>query len=95
MHCAAPLKAGTRRILQTSTPVQAYFCNINRLAETAIHAGGPMHIAPPFTFDEATIMMKHELKISSMKEQCSEAEWEARVDLAVGARIERPPDPVC
>jgi ribulose-5-phosphate 4-epimerase/fuculose-1-phosphate aldolase len=32
-------------------------------------------------------MMKHELKISSMKEQCSEAEWEARVDLAACYRL--------
>ncbi len=32
-------------------------------------------------------MMKHELKISSMKEQCTEAEWEARVDLAACYRL--------
>jgi ribulose-5-phosphate 4-epimerase/fuculose-1-phosphate aldolase len=32
-------------------------------------------------------MMKHELKISSMKEQCSEAEWNARVDLAACYRL--------
>ncbi|OZI61685.1 class II aldolase/adducin family protein [Bordetella genomosp. 11] len=32
-------------------------------------------------------MMKHELKISSMKEQCSEAEWDARVDLAACYRL--------
>ncbi|ANN73115.1 class II aldolase/adducin family protein [Bordetella bronchialis] len=32
-------------------------------------------------------MMKHELKISSMKDKCSEAEWEARVDLAACYRL--------